>query len=158
MSHVFGDLLTQHLHRQHGLSQSKLALGIDQDPAVISAMCRGARLRGSGARERVVRIIGWLHEQGVLTDVTEADALLAAADMTGLRAAEPRRSSYITGVSAERPPYNLRRVPEYIPPASFTACCALCPYASLPAALTSFVGREDACSYGARAAERSHGW
>lgn len=53
MSHVFGNLLTQHLHRLHGLSQSKLALGIDQDPAVISAMCRGARLRGSG------RVSGW---------------------------------------------------------------------------------------------------
>lgn len=28
MSHPFGDLLSQHLHRKHGLSQAKLTEGI----------------------------------------------------------------------------------------------------------------------------------
>ncbi len=67
MSHPFGDLLHQHLHRKHGLTQSKLAEGILQDPAVISNMCRGRRLTGKQARERVVAIIGWLHAQEVLS-------------------------------------------------------------------------------------------
>lgn len=145
MSHVFGDLLTQHLHRQHGLSQSKLALGIDQDPAVISAMCRGARLRGSGARERVVRIIGWLREQGVLANVTEAEALLAAADMTGLRAADPEEAALLQALVRPAPPRQFPdpAVPQYAPP--HFAAGATTPPASLPASLTSFVGREEAC-------------
>ena len=58
MSHPFGDLLTQHLHRKHGLSQSKLAAGILQSPSIVSEMCQGKRLNGPQARERVVAIIG----------------------------------------------------------------------------------------------------
>ncbi len=60
MSHPFGDLLSQHLHRQHGLSQARLAAGILQDPAIIAKMCKGQRLTGLQARERVVAIAGWL--------------------------------------------------------------------------------------------------
>ena len=50
LGHPFGDLLSQHLHRKHGLSQSKLAAGILQDPAVIGKMCKGQRLNGPQAR------------------------------------------------------------------------------------------------------------
>ncbi|HMN27476.1 MAG TPA: hypothetical protein PKE45_04905 [Caldilineaceae bacterium] len=46
MSHPFGDLLTQHLHRKHGLSQAKLAAGILQTPSIISDMSQGKRLHG----------------------------------------------------------------------------------------------------------------
>ena len=53
MTHQFGHLLTQHLHRKHGLSQAKLAAGIWQDPSVIAKMCKGERLTGPQARERV---------------------------------------------------------------------------------------------------------
>ena len=60
MSHPFGNLLSQHLHRQHGLSQARLAAGILQDPAIIAKMCKGQRLTGLQARERVVAIAGWL--------------------------------------------------------------------------------------------------
>lgn len=79
MSHPFGDLVTQHLSRRHGLSQNKLAAGICQDPAVISAMCNGRRLSGRQARERVLAILGWLHARAVLSTRAEADALLEAA-------------------------------------------------------------------------------
>ncbi len=41
MSHLFGDLISQHLHRKHGLSQAKLAEGILQDPSIIGKMCKG---------------------------------------------------------------------------------------------------------------------
>ena len=147
MSHQFGDLLTQHLHRRHGLSQSKLAMGIDQDPAVVSAMCKGLRMRGPGARERVVSIITWLHEQGVLTSVAEADALLAAADMAGLRSAQAAEAALLEALAPAPPSsspvgshYTQRFQP---PPFASTATPA---HASLPVALTSFVGREEACA------------
>jgi hypothetical protein len=83
-SHPFGDLVNQHLHRRHGLTQAKLAVGIDQGDAVVSAMLQGKRLTGPGARARVLKMVLWLRRQGVLTERAEADALLAAANMTGL--------------------------------------------------------------------------
>lgn len=85
MSHPFGDLVRQHLSRKHGLSQKKIAKGIDQNEAVISKMCQGERLSGSQARERVVDIIVWFKNQGALSNRSEADALLAAAGMSGLQ-------------------------------------------------------------------------
>jgi len=78
MSHPFGDLISQHLHRKHGLSQAKLAEGILQDPAVIGKMCKGDRLTGPQARERVCAIIAWLRQQAALTTVDEANGLLNA--------------------------------------------------------------------------------
>src|SRR5215510_216451 len=66
MSHPFGDLLTQYLHRKHGLSQSKLAAGILQSPSIISDMSQGKRLYGPQARERVTAIIAWLQQQDAL--------------------------------------------------------------------------------------------
>ena len=89
MSHPFGDLLHQHLHRRHGLTQSKLAEGVLQDPAVISNMCHGRRRVGQQARERIVAIIGWLRQQDVLTTQEEADALLRAGGLIGLQSDVP---------------------------------------------------------------------
>jgi hypothetical protein len=83
MSHPFGDLVSQHLHRKHGLSQSKLAMGIGQAPTVITAMCKGKRLTGPQARERVIAIIRWLHQQDALDTLDEANALLNAAGRRG---------------------------------------------------------------------------
>lgn len=80
----FGDLLGQHLNRKRGLSQNKLALDIDVDPSVISKMCNGMRLNGRYSRERVLKIIAWLHDKGVLNYVGEANALLEAAGMMPL--------------------------------------------------------------------------
>ena len=45
MSHPFGDLLAQSLHRKHSLSQSKLVEGILQDPSIIGKMGKGERVR-----------------------------------------------------------------------------------------------------------------
>jgi predicted ATPase len=89
MSHPFGDLLSQHLHRKHGLSQSKLAEGILQAPTIITGMAKGRRLTGPQARERVIAIIGWLHQQGVLATRSEANALLTAAGMAPLYPEQP---------------------------------------------------------------------
>ena len=89
MSHPFGDIVWQHLVRKRGLSQSKLAMGIDQERAVITRMCNGKALTGPQSRERVVAIIAWLHEQGVLDYLEEANAILAAADKHGLTPDEP---------------------------------------------------------------------
>ncbi len=89
MSHPFGDLLSRYLHRKHGLSQSKLAEGILQDPSIITKMCKGRRLTGIQARERVLAIIGWLRVQSAIETAAEANALLAAAGMAPLRMDEP---------------------------------------------------------------------
>jgi hypothetical protein len=83
-SHPFGDLLKQHLNRRQGLSQNKLAVGIDVDPAVISDMSHGRRLNGPSARARVLAMIRWLHAQEVLSTEEEATALLEAAGMARL--------------------------------------------------------------------------
>ncbi len=95
MSHPFGDLLWQHLIRKRGLSQNKLAMGVNQDPAVIARMCNGKALTGQQARERIVQIAEWLHEQGVLGDVGEANALLIAADKPGLNADQPKEAQLL---------------------------------------------------------------
>ncbi len=94
-SHPFGDLISQHLSRKHGLTQSKLAEGIMQDPAVISAMCHGRRLTGSQARERVVQIIDWFYEQEVLSTQAEANALLEAAGMSSLSPDQPQEAKLL---------------------------------------------------------------
>lgn len=89
MSHPFGDLVTQHLHRKHGLSQNKLAEAIGLDPTIIAAMCHGRRLTGKMARPRVIQIIQWFQQEGLLTLRAEADVLLAAAGMAGVQADDP---------------------------------------------------------------------
>jgi non-specific serine/threonine protein kinase len=126
MSHPFGDLLSQHLHRQHGLSQAKLAAGILQDPSIITAMCKGQRLSGPQARERVIAMVHWLREQGVLQTVAEANALLDAAGMASLREREPADALLLQQFG---PSVAL----QYQAPRART---------NLPAPLTSFVGRE----------------
>lgn len=108
MSHPFGDLIKQHLSRKHGLSQSKLARGIGQDPAVISKMCQGKRLSGIQARERVAAIIDWLHQEEALSTLAEANALLEAAGMAQLSADLPPEAKLIERLPAKtkhgRPP------------------------------------------------------
>jgi hypothetical protein len=90
MSHPFGDFIRQHLSRKHGLSQNKLAEGIDQDAAIISAMCHGRRLTGPQVRDRVLAIIRWFREQGVLEYEEEANALLEAAGLVKLNTGDPQ--------------------------------------------------------------------
>lgn len=101
MSHPFGDLLTQHIHRKHGLSQARLAEGILQPAIVISQMCQGKRLTGPLARDRVLAIIGWLAGQQVLDSVTEANALLQAAGMAGLAPGNPVEAQLLERLAAQ---------------------------------------------------------
>jgi len=101
MSHPFGDLIKQHLNKKHGLSQSKLARGIGQDPAVITKMCQGKRLSGIQARERVAAIIDWLHQEDALSCLAEANALLEAAGMSQLNADLPPEAKLIERLPAK---------------------------------------------------------
>ena len=129
MSHPFGDRLSQHLHRKHGLSQSKLADGILQDPSIIGKMCKGQRLRGPQARTRVLMIINWLREQAALETVSEANRLLAAAGMAALHEGEPTEQMLLQQLAAHALP-------------SSSPVTAPIRRTNLPALLTSFVGRQ----------------
>lgn len=128
MSHPFGDLLSQHLRRKHGLNQSRLAEGILQDPSIIGKMCKGQRLNGPQARDRVCAVIGWLRGQSVLSSVSEANGLLAAAGMAPLRADMPAEQALLTQLTVSAASPHLPAPP----PARRT---------NLPAPLTSFIGR-----------------
>jgi hypothetical protein len=114
VGHPFGDLVTQHLSRKQGLSQNVLADGIGQDPALIRAMCNGRRLSGPQARERVVAILGWLHAQGLLDTLGEANALLEAAKMSCLDPDVPAEDDLLA-VLAVRPLSSLRAAPAASP-------------------------------------------
>ncbi|MCE7979590.1 MAG: hypothetical protein DYG89_00240 [Caldilinea sp. CFX5] len=133
MSHPFGDRISQHLHRKHGLSQAKLAEGILQDPSIIGKMCKGERLHGVQARERVCAIIDWLHQQAVLTTVAEANDLLDAAGMAPLHAEDASEARLLQQLRTHIPEPPLSAILH--PPVTTT------PRTNLPAALTSFVGR-----------------
>jgi len=136
MSHPFGDLLSQYLHRKHSLSQSRLAEGILQDPAVITKMCKGERLTGFQARERVLAIIDWLRQHDALVTLEEANALLAAAGMSGLREAN------LLGQLAKRPDSTLtNEVPVSAPAPGFGQS-----HDYLPVVSTPFIGRADELS------------
>ncbi|MCE7979580.1 MAG: hypothetical protein DYG89_00190 [Caldilinea sp. CFX5] len=133
MSHPFGDRISQHLHRKHGLSQAKLAEGILQDPSIIGKMCKGERLHGVQARERVCAIIDWLHQQAVLTTVAEANGLLDAAGMATLRTADANEARLLQQLRTHAPEPTLPTIPRTLVPTT--------PNTNLPAPLTSFVGR-----------------
>ena len=83
--HAFGNLLKQIRTRVPGLTQARLAALAGYDPAVITRMAKGQQdLIGPQTRVRVLRVIGALDEAGALRDVAEANALLAAANLSPL--------------------------------------------------------------------------
>ena len=84
----FGDHLSQYCSRKHGLSQGQIADLADLAPSTVSRMCRGKRLTGRKARERVLRIIFAMYKEGVLQYCEEANALLTAAGQEPLGAGE----------------------------------------------------------------------
>ncbi|MFN8490771.1 MAG: tetratricopeptide repeat protein [Caldilineaceae bacterium] len=128
MSHPFGNLLSQHLHRKHGLSQAKLAEGILQDPSVIAKMCKGKRLNGPQARARVCAVIEWLHQQAVLMTLDEANQLLVAAGMAPLNGHQPAEQTLSQKLESQ-------------PKSSPTSAQTARRLTNLPTPLTSFVGR-----------------
>jgi len=137
VSHPFGDLLTQHLHRKHGLSQAKLAAGILQPPSIISEMCQGKRLQGRQARERVVAMIEWLQQQGALITLDEANALLNAAGMAALQQTGATKAIFIQ---------QLRPAPGQngkVPTSASLHSPLVAPHHNLPVQLTPLIGRAE---------------
>lgn len=128
MGHPFGDALNTYLRRRRGLSQMKLAMGINQDPSVITFMCKGERLRSPQARARIVAMIEWLYHQQALTTVAEANTLLTAAGFSGLNDAEPGEAMLLKLLDNSPPPS--QSTPRDMP------------RSNLPLATTSFIGRE----------------
>jgi predicted ATPase len=139
MSHPFGDLIRQHLHRKQGLSQTKLANGILQMPSVITAMCKGQRLTGPQARERVVAIIRWLQGQGALATLEEANLLLNAAGLSPLHDRTPAEAVLIQTLHPQ--PQATEDTPH--PGSSLSSLLSRrMPRYNLPTQLTRFIGRE----------------
>ncbi len=146
MSHPFGDLLSQYLHRKHGLSQFKLANAILQSPSVISEMCKGKRLTGPLARERVVAIIRWLNQQGALETIEDANALLEAAGMSPLHERETTEAELLNKLSAysiQKPLESKEQTTAELPPSRFDRKrSADASHYNLPMQLTPLIGRE----------------
>ncbi len=121
--HPFGELLTQYRQRKPGLTQTRLAEMAGYDQAILVRMGQGKKdLTGPSGRERAVRLIETLADQGGLTLLDEANALLLAADMSPLFERQPSEARLIERLSRSQPGHRLRRT-------------------NLPAPLTSFVGR-----------------
>src|SRR5438552_1254546 len=96
MSHPFGDLLRQYRARKANLSQTRLAELAGYDRAILARMGQGKKdLTGPSGRERVVRLIGVLRDEGALSTLDEANALLAAAHMPALYPGQPDEAALI---------------------------------------------------------------
>ncbi|MEZ4861090.1 MAG: hypothetical protein R3C14_07285 [Caldilineaceae bacterium] len=84
-SHPFGNLIRHYLQQGH-FTQNDLADGVEVDPTVIARMCGGERLTD---RSRILAIIRWFYQQGLICHEQEATALLEAAGHARLNAIEP---------------------------------------------------------------------
>jgi predicted ATPase/DNA-binding CsgD family transcriptional regulator len=146
MSHPFGDLLGQYLHRKHGLSQFKLANGVLLAPSVISEMCSGKRLGGPQARDRVLAIIGWLHQQEAAISIEDANALLDAARMSPLKEQETGEAELLHKLIAYPKHNPLESRTNSLPSSSSTHSdrkTSVTPSRNnLPQQLTPLIGRE----------------
>ena len=131
MSHPFGELLKQYRRRKPGLSQERLAHRIGYDEAVLVRMSQGKKdLTGPSGRDRVVRLIEILHDEGTLHTLDEANALLAAAQLPPL----------FGGISVERVLIQILR-PAAMSTSTAASQSPIIHY-MLPAPVSSFIGRE----------------
>jgi predicted ATPase len=104
MSHPFGDLLSQYRARKPGLTLARLANLVGYDKAVLVRMGQGQKdLTGPSGRERVVRTLGVLRDEGVLTTQGEANALLDAAGMPPLYPGYPDEAALIQALRPHDP-------------------------------------------------------
>lgn len=127
MSHPFGELLKQYRRRKPGLTQQRLAHRIGYDEAVLVRMSQGKKdLMGPSGRDRVVRLIETLHDEGVLHTLDEANALLATAQLPPLYGGIPIEHALI----------------QILVPGVESALSVSTGY-SLPSPASSFIGRED---------------
>jgi predicted ATPase len=121
--HPFGELLAQYRARKPGLTQTRLAELAGYDQAVLVRMAQGKKdLTGPSGRERVVRLIETLADQGALTTLDEANGLLMAADMPPLFEKQPAEARLLARLVRASASHRVRRT-------------------NLPAPLSSFVGR-----------------
>ena len=141
MSHSFGRLLKQYLSHKPGLTQAKLSARMGYDPAIIARMVQGRRdLTGPSGRERVVRIIEVLHDEGVLNTREEANALLTTAGMPPLfegRLDEAKLLDRLPFTSQSESQGPSSRSPTTPSRPSLLS-------GNLPAKISSFIGRERA--------------
>lgn len=85
--HPFGALLTHYRERKTGLTQKCLAHQMGCDAALLTRMASGQKdLTGPSGRDRVLRLLAVLIDEGVLYSLAEANALLVAARMHPLYA------------------------------------------------------------------------
>ncbi|MCE7988399.1 MAG: XRE family transcriptional regulator [Caldilinea sp. CFX5] len=128
--HAFGNLLKQLRSRVPGLTQARVAQLAGYDPAVITRMAKGQQdLIGPQTRIRVLRVIGALDEAGALRSVAEANALLAAANLSPLieasdseagllqrlyRHSDSRSTTRYGAVSGTAPAYVRQLLQEYV--------------------------------------------
>jgi predicted ATPase len=121
--HPFAELLAQYRQRKPGLTQTQLAELAGYDQAILVRMAQGKKdLTGPSGRERVVRLIETLADQGALTTLDEANALLLTADLPPLFERQSTEARLIERLSRMQIGHRVRRT-------------------NLPAPLTSFVGR-----------------
>ncbi len=121
--HAFGVILDQIRQRKPGLSQKHLAELAGYDPATVARMNQGKKdLNGPSGRERVVRLMEVLADQGALIRLDEVNALLHAAALQPLFDRHPVEVRLIARLSVLPSGQRQRRT-------------------NLPAELTSFVGR-----------------
>ena len=134
MSLLFGELLRQYRQRKPSLSQARLAELAGYDPSILARMSQGKKdLTGPSGRERVVRILGVLHEEGVLSTLDEANALLEAAHMPPLYPGQSDEAILLHALNTCHMPADAAAPPT---PASIPN--------NLPVQLSAFIGREQA--------------
>lgn len=121
--HPFGELLLKYRLRKPGLSQRNLAELAGYDQAILVRMAQGKKdLTGPSGRERVVRLIETLANQGILTTLDEANELLLAANSPPLFERQPDEARLLTRLTQASTGHRVRRT-------------------NLPAPLTRFIGR-----------------
>jgi hypothetical protein len=123
VKHPFGELLAQYRARKPGLSQTRLAELAGYGHTILVRMCQGKKdLTGPSGRERVVRLIETLADQGVLNTLDEANGLLMAAAMTPLFDKQPTEAKLIARLTRPAASHRVRRT-------------------NLPVPLSNFIGR-----------------
>lgn len=125
--HPFGELLTQYRTRKPGLTQTRLAELAGYDQAILVRMTQGKKdLTGPSGRDRVLRLIGVLHEAGALTALDEANILLAASSMPPLYDGLPNEAALLKLLAPSRVHSGIGTAPStgdgirYQPPAPVT--------------------------------------
>ena len=129
-SHPFGEKLRLHRSRKQGLTQARLAHAMGYDEAVVIRMAQGKKdLTGPSGRDRVLSIIKILHEEGVLSTLDEANALLTAASLPPLYAGLPQEAAMMRFLDPIPIPISMTVT---VPPMHFVP----------PAPLTTIIGRK----------------